>query len=193
MENDQLSGNMNQAGSNASINENENNSFIGINVPLLSNANETFRQIKEKRFSMIKPWSDFFDKNRLSKPKDLSDITKKISHNLVYFQANYLVIVLILLVYIMITNLFLLLSCVLIGAGFYYISKRPADEPLNLFGYKADQKSLYIILGILSIILLYMSSGGSALFWIVGVSSSIIFIHASLLEPSIESEFADTV
>jgi len=62
MENDQLSGNMNQAGSNASINENENNSFIGINVPLLSNANETFRQIKEKRFSMIKPWSDFFDK-----------------------------------------------------------------------------------------------------------------------------------
>ena len=191
MENNQLSGNMTQAGSNASINENENTSFIGINVPLLSN--ETFRQIKEKRFSMIKPWSDFFDKNRLSKPKDLSDITKKISHNLVYFQANYLVIVLILLVYIMITNLFLLFSCILIGAGFYYISKRPADQPLNLFGYQADQKSLYIIMGILSIILLYMSSGGSALFWIVGVSSSIILIHASLLEPSIESEFADTV
>lgn len=55
-----ISGNMNTQGSNSSINENDNGGFIGINVPLLSN--ETFRQIREKRFSMIKPWSDFFDR-----------------------------------------------------------------------------------------------------------------------------------
>ena len=56
----QLDGNMtNQVGSNASINDNDNGGFIGINVPLLSN--ETFRQIREQRFSMLKPWSDFFD------------------------------------------------------------------------------------------------------------------------------------
>ncbi|ORX76168.1 PRA1-domain-containing protein [Anaeromyces robustus] len=192
--NELYTGNMStQGGSNSSINETDNTGFIGINVPLLSN--DTIRQIREKRFSMIKPWSDFFDKNRISRPKDFSDITKRVSHNVVYFQANYLVIVLILLVYIMITNLLLLLSVVVIGAGFYYVSKMPANEPVSFFGgrFVADQKKLYIILGILSLILLYLSSGGSALFWIVGVSSTIILIHASFLEPSIESEFAETV
>ncbi|KAL6618349.1 prenylated rab acceptor PRA1 [Neocallimastix californiae] len=182
-----------QQSSSSNINENDNGGFIGINVPLLSN--ETFRQIREKRFSMLKPWSDFFDRTRISKPKDLSEATKRISHNLVYFQANYIIIVLILLVYIMITNLLLLFSVVAIGAGFYYVSKVPPNEPVSFFGGKfvADQKKLYIILGILSIILLYLSSGGSALFWIIGVSSTIILVHASLLEPSIESEFAETV
>eukprot|EP00833_Pecoramyces_ruminatium_P005648 jgi/Orpsp1_1/1179680/evm.model.c7180000070313.1 len=161
-----ISGNMNTQGSNSSINDNDNGGFIGINVPLLSN--ETFRQIREKRFSMIKPWSDFFDRTRISKPKDVSDATKRISHNLVYFQANYLVIVLILLIYIMITNLLLLLSVVIIGAGFYYVSKLPPNEPVSFFGgkYVANQKKLYIILGVMSVILLYLSSGGSALFWI---------------------------
>jgi len=189
----QLDGNMtNQVGSNSSLNDNDNGGFIGINVPLLSN--ETFRQIREQRFANIKPWSDFFDWRRVSKPKDVSDVTKRISHNLVYFQANYIIVVLVLLIYIMITNLLLLFSVVLIGAGFYYISKRPANEPVTFFGkYQADQKTLYLILGVLSLILLYLSSGGSALFWIVGVSSSIILIHASLLEQSIESEFAETV
>lgn len=188
----QLDGNMINQSSNSSLNENDNGGFIGINVPLLSN--ETFRQIREQRFSMLKPWSDFFDWRRISKPKDVTDLTKRISHNLVYFQANYVIVVIVLLIYIMITNLLLLLSVVLIGAGFYYISKRPPNEPLTLFGkYQFDQKKLYIILGVLSLILLYLSSGGSALFWIVSVSSSIIFIHASLLEQSIESEFTDTV
>jgi hypothetical protein len=192
--NNLISGNMNiQQTSSSNVNENDNGSFIGINVPLLSN--ETFRQIREKRFSMFKPWSDFFDRNRISKPKDFSDITKRVSHNIVYFQANYLIIVLVLLIYIMITNLLLLISVVAIGAGFYYVSKLPSNEPVSFFGgmVVADQKKLYIILGILSVILFYLSSGGSALFWIVGVSSTIILIHASLLEPSIESEFAQTV
>jgi len=59
--NNLISGNMNiQQTSSSNVNENDNGSFIGINVPLLSN--ETFRQIREKRFSMFKPWSDFFDR-----------------------------------------------------------------------------------------------------------------------------------
>jgi hypothetical protein len=41
-----------------------------------------------------------------------------------------------------------------------------------------------------SIPLLWISAAGSAIFWVIGVSAVIVSVHASLVEKSIESDFA---
>ena len=52
------------------------------------------------------------------------------------------------------------------------------------------QKSLYTVLFVVGIPLLYLSSPLSTLFWLIGASGVLILGHASLMEPGIESEYA---
>lgn len=52
------------------------------------------------------------------------------------------------------------------------------------------QKSLYTGLFVIGIPLLWFSSPLSTIFWIVGASGLLIVGHASLMEPGIESEYA---
>ena len=52
------------------------------------------------------------------------------------------------------------------------------------------QKSLYTGLFVIGIPLLWLSSPLSTFFWIVGASGFLILGHASLMEPGIESEYA---
>lgn len=52
------------------------------------------------------------------------------------------------------------------------------------------QKSLYTALFVIGIPLLWFASPLSTIFWIVGASGILIVGHASLMEPGIESEYA---
>lgn len=52
------------------------------------------------------------------------------------------------------------------------------------------QKSLYTGLFVIGIPLLWLSSPLSTIFWVVGASGLLIIGHASLMEPGIESEYA---
>ena len=52
------------------------------------------------------------------------------------------------------------------------------------------QKSLYTVLFVVGIPLLWFASPLGTIFWIVGASGILILGHASLMEPGIESEYA---
>ena len=52
------------------------------------------------------------------------------------------------------------------------------------------QKTLYTVLFVVGIPLLWISSPLSTLFWVVGASGLLIIGHACLMEPGIESEYA---
>ena len=52
------------------------------------------------------------------------------------------------------------------------------------------QKSLYTALFVIGIPLLWFASPLGTIFWIVGASGILIVGHASLMEPGIESEYA---
>lgn len=71
-----------------------------------------------------------------------------------------------------------------------------APEPMQVGEHVVTQKSLYTGLFVIGIPLLWLSSPLSTIFWIVGASGILILGHASLMEPGIESEYAqvqDTV
>lgn len=65
-----------------------------------------------------------------------------------------------------------------------------APEPMQVGEHVVTQKSLYTGLFVIGIPLLWLSSPLSTIFWIVGASGILIVGHASLMEPGIESEYA---
>lgn len=70
------------------------------------------------------------------------------------------------------------------------IFRTPAPESAEIAGTVITQKSLYITLFVIGIPLLWISSPISTFFWIIGASGVLIFGHACLMEPGIESEYA---
>ncbi|KII92742.1 hypothetical protein PLICRDRAFT_37541 [Plicaturopsis crispa FD-325 SS-3] len=151
---------------------------------------DTVKAFRETRLSALRPPSEFFDYQRISRPADLNQATTRISYNTRYFSGNYGVIVAILSVYALITNPLLLISLGFLVGGFAAINKF-APEPMQVGDHVVTQKSLYTGLFVIGIPLLWWSSPIMTFFWLVGASAVLILGHASVIEPGIESEYAN--
>jgi hypothetical protein len=89
------------------------------------------------------------------------------------------------------------------GVALYFISQLPEDFSQNVQGIEVKPKHLQIVWAIrttfnivaflifvVSLILLYLTSAGTAIFWSIGVTAFVVTIHAVLHDISIESDFA---
>ncbi|PCH43799.1 prenylated rab acceptor PRA1 [Wolfiporia cocos MD-104 SS10] len=157
-------------------------------MEVLLRVTDTVKSFRETRLSALRPVTEFFDFNRVSRPADLNTATTRISYNTRYFSGNYGVIIAILAVYAVLTNPLLLIALAFLIGGFAAINKF-APEPMQLGEHVVTQKSLYTGLFVIGIPLLWFASPVSTFFWLVGASSVLILGHASLLEPGIESEY----
>ncbi|KAJ3181837.1 hypothetical protein HDU85_003352 [Gaertneriomyces sp. JEL0708] len=154
----------------------------------------TWQTVKDQstaRFSSLRPVKDFFDKNRFSKPASISAFTSRLNYNLVYFQNNYILIVLIITAYLLFTNFWLLLAILVLLGGFKFISSLPANQPTLLFGrVQMTSGQLWIAYGFTAVMLIWISSATSSLFWLASVCALVISFHAGMMEPPIEADFA---
>ena len=66
-----------------------------------------------------------------------------------------------------------------------------APDPVQVGDHVITQKSLYTGLFVIGLPLLWLSSPFMTFFWLVGASSCLILGHACLVEPGIESEYAN--
>ncbi|KAI9269120.1 PRA1 family protein-domain-containing protein [Phascolomyces articulosus] len=147
----------------------------------------TIKKFRQEKLSNLRPLSDFFDKNRISFTTSFGEISKRWNYNLQYFGANYLLIVLGLAIYAVITNWWLLFTIAFIFGGFYVISR--LNGPLTIGGSTISPSSLYAGYAGASLILLLFSGATGAIFWIIGAAAIVVLGHAALLEPGIEGEF----
>jgi len=150
---------------------------------------DTLKSFRETRLSALRPPSEFFDYQRISRPADLNQATSRISYNTKYFSGNYGLIVAVLAVYALITSPLLLISLGFLVGGFAAIN-RFAPEPMQVGDHVVTQKSLYTGLFVIGLPLLWWSSPIGVFFWLVGASSVLILGHATVIEPGIESEYA---
>jgi len=150
---------------------------------------ETAKSFRETRLSALRPPSEFFDYQRISRPADLNQATSRISYNTKYFSGNYGLIVGVLAVYALITSPLLLISLGFLVGGFAAIN-RFAPEPMQVGDHVVTQKSLYTGLFVIGLPLLWWSSPITTFFWLVGASAVVILGHATVIEPGIESEYA---
>lgn len=88
-------------------------------------------------------------------------------------------------------NLWLLLSVLLIAAGYAGLRQIPDNTTLMIAGrYPLTKRQLwYVWLGF-SVGLFLFSSAGSAIFWLLGISGCLIGVHGGLRDVDVENEFA---
>ncbi|KAI8070594.1 PRA1 family protein-domain-containing protein [Gilbertella persicaria] len=155
---------------------------------MANDAGRSFIQrFREQRLANLRPLSDFFDKNRISFTTNFSTITKRWNYNLQYFSANYLLIVLALSIYAIITSWWLVFTIAFVFGGFYFISR--LNGPLEIAGNSIPTSTLYASYGIGSIVLLLFSGATGVIFWIIGAAAMIILGHAAVLEEGLEGDF----
>jgi len=149
---------------------------------------DAVKQFREARLSTLRPLTEFFDHQRISRPADFNQATNRITYNARYFSGNYGIIVAILAIYALLTNAWLLAALLFLVGGFIAINKW-APEATQVGDHVVTQKSLYTGLFVIGLPLLYIAAPLSTFFWLVGASSVIILSHAVLVEPGVESEY----
>lgn len=154
----------------------------------MSRIPDYLRTFRETRLSRLRPASEFFNIQAVSRPADLNEATSRITHNARIFSGNYGVIVAILTVYALLTNTRFLFALAFLFGGFVLINRFGTD-PVEIGNAVVTQKSLYTALFVIGIPLLWFSDPLGSFFWLVGSSAILILGHAALLEPGVESEY----
>ncbi|WVQ95623.1 hypothetical protein IAU59_002721 [Kwoniella sp. CBS 9459] len=155
----------------------------------LNNVTEYAKSLKDTRLSSLRHPGEFFDYQRVSRPKDMQEYLKRASYNVRYFSANYAIVVALLAVYSLISNPLLLVALGFLIGGFLAIN-RFVPEPIEFNGKVITPQNLYVGLFVIGIPLLWLAAPISTFFWLVGSSGCIVGAHAGLLEPGVESEYA---
>ncbi|KAG2037450.1 prenylated rab acceptor PRA1 [Suillus americanus] len=147
---------------------------------------DALKSFRETRLSTLRTPAEFFDIHRISRPADFNTAVSRLTYNTRYFSGNYTLIVAALAVYSLIASPLLLLSLIFLFGGFAVINRFE-----EVYGQFATQKSLYTGLFVIGIPLLWFSSPFMTLFWLIGASAFLILTHACLIEPGVESEYAN--
>lgn len=143
-----------------------------------------------QRFANLKPVGEFFDVRRLSKPRDFGDVQTRVNYNLGYFSSNYAVVFLMLSIYALLTNLWLLFDIVFVTVGMWVIGKLQGRD-LELGTLRATTSQLYTGMAVIAIPVAFWASPISTVLWLIGASGVTILGHAALMDRPIENAFSE--
>ncbi|KAK9370313.1 prenylated rab acceptor PRA1 [Lipomyces kononenkoae] len=138
----------------------------------------------------MRPVNEFFDLKRISKPKNMNDVQKRVTYNLTYFSANYVIIFAMLSVYSLLKNMLLLFDLVFVCASLYGINYLNGAD-LNLGFVRLTTSQLYVGLLVIALPLGLLASPFSTLLWLLGASCVTIIGHAAIMDKPIESAFSE--
>ncbi|KAJ8099669.1 prenylated rab acceptor PRA1 [Lipomyces tetrasporus] len=143
------------------------------------------------RMGNIRPVSEFFDFKRVSKPKNMNEVQKRVTYNLSYFSANYLIVFAMLSVYSLLTNMLLLFVLVFVSASLYGINYLQGAD-LNLGFVRLTTSQLYVGLLVIALPLGFLASPFSTILWLLGAACVTIIGHAAIMDKPIESAFSES-
>ncbi|CAF1535671.1 unnamed protein product [Adineta ricciae] len=121
---------------------------------------------------------DFFNTNQFKPPANVKAGARRLVLNVEHFQTNYFIVIIILSIYCIITTPALLFVLLATGAGCYLVSLKNRESQLTIMGKQVALTHQYLAVFCLCIPLLLMVGAGSAIFWILGASVFVIFLHA---------------
>eukprot|EP01100_Stratorugosa_tubuloviscum_P014432 TRINITY_DN7713_c0_g2_i1.p1 TRINITY_DN7713_c0_g2~~TRINITY_DN7713_c0_g2_i1.p1 ORF type:complete len:164 (-),score=44.36 TRINITY_DN7713_c0_g2_i1:86-577(-) len=133
---------------------------------------------KETQVTKLRPWSEFFNRSKFIFPeKNYDFLLSRISKNLDYFQTNYLLLFIGLLVYSILTNPWLVIIGVCSSYSYYYLFYL-RKEPLVIKGREITDFEKTTALGIITIIGCLLGGIYSTICWLLGFTILVILIHA---------------
>jgi len=141
----------------------------------------------------IRPWNTFIDQEKFSKPQTPQQISDRLQKNVKFFQSNYLVVVLILAGYCLITSPMLILALgAFFGVQFVLGGQQGAQYQQKFFGKELNHTQQSIISGCVSVPLFILAGATSAIFWVFGASVILVGGHGAFRDPEVDPDEADT-
>ncbi|RMZ81976.1 hypothetical protein DV737_g2281, partial [Chaetothyriales sp. CBS 132003] len=144
--------------------------------------NSVSSQSMATRFANLKPVSEFLDLKRLSKPNNFAEIQTRVNYNLAYFSSNYAVVFVMLAIYSLITNPWLLFDIVFVVFGMWFIGKLKGGD-LAIGTIRATTSQLYTGLLCISVPIAFFSGPFATLLWLIGASGVTILERSGYSPP----------
>ncbi|ORZ11365.1 PRA1 family protein-domain-containing protein [Lobosporangium transversale] len=143
------------------------------------------KKFREERLSSLRPFSEFFNTSRMSKPDGVGTVITRLNHNLPYFQGNYTVVFLGITAYNLVSNSMLMFSVGFTLGGMHFISK-VSPEGIIVGTTRYNPRQLQTGLACAAVPLFFFSSTLGTIFYIVGASAVSILGHASFMQVGVE-------
>ncbi|PSR86997.1 prenylated rab acceptor 1 [Coniella lustricola] len=141
------------------------------------------------RFANLRPVSEFLDVKRLSKPANFAEAQSRVNYNLGHFSSNYAVIFVMLCIYSLLTNPWLLFDIIFVVAGMYLIGKLNGQD-LEIGQTRVTTSQLYTGLYVVAIPIGLFASPITTVMWLIGASGVVILGHASMMDKPLEEAFS---
>lgn len=141
------------------------------------------------RFANLRPVSEFFDVKRVGRPANFAELQSRVNYNIGYFSSNYAVVFVMLAIYALLTNVWLLFDIFFVVAGMYVIGRLEGRD-LEFGQNRVTTSQLYTGLLVIAIPIGLWASPLSTLMWLIGASGVVILGHAALCDKPIDEAFS---
>lgn len=139
-------------------------------------------EIVRQALSHRRPWSEIVDRSAFAKPESLSEATGRIRKNWGYFRVNYCILLTVVLAFSLVSNpASLLLLCVLLGGWIYVYLFR--TSPMVLFNRTLSEREVLALMGVLTVLVVFLTSVAAVLISAAVVGLAIICAHAAFRVP----------
>ncbi|XP_017045046.1 prenylated Rab acceptor protein 1 [Drosophila ficusphila] len=165
-----LSGNMQPpppAGGRFSVDFQSLTSLSNLPTPM-----QVFQMVRNS----LRPWTVFFNINNFKSAVSMQRLNNRVVRNLSYFQANYVFIFFVLMIYCLITAPCILLVIVAAALGCHKLRMRNSN--ITVVGHQLTPNQQIIALNLATAPVLFLVGAGSVLFWTLGASCFVIALHA---------------
>ena len=134
--------------------------------------------------SQRRPWGELVDRTAFAKPESFSEATLRIRKNYSYFRVNYLAVVALILAVSLLTNPFSLIVLVgLLASWMFLYLFRPSDQPLVILGRTFSDFETLVLLGGLTVFVVFLTNVGSVLVSALMVGVAIVCAHGAFRVP----------
>merc|ERR1711923_30193 len=152
----------------------------GMSLPVPLNISQpVVKEWLQKKRANLRPFGTFFNTSNFQVPPSAGRLSKRLYKNVEYFQSNYVLVFLVLVLYCLISSPWLLIVIAAAGGASYYASSRNADRKLSIAGHEVSLFHQYGLIALWSIPFFLWAGGGGAVFWVLGASMFFITGHAA--------------
>uniref|UniRef100_A0A7S1NDI7 PRA1 family protein n=1 Tax=Eutreptiella gymnastica TaxID=73025 RepID=A0A7S1NDI7_9EUGL len=138
---------------------------------------------KDDKLKSLRSWGEFFDAKKFSIPSK-SEAFGRVTHNLGYFYSNYLIVAFLVAIYYLVTNILFMISIIVVSYAWY--SYRNRKGPVHLGNTEVSGVQGYLGLTVGTLLLFYLTSASSTVFWLLTVAAFVCVVHAWAREPGID-------
>merc|ERR1712042_286620 len=99
--------------------------------------------------------------------------------NVEYFQSNYVMVFIVLVLYCLISSPLLLIVIAATGGACYIAGLKNAERKLSIAGHEVSLAQQYGLITVCSIPFFLIAGAGGIVFWVLGASMFFITAHAA--------------